>query len=133
MSLSERDALNLWRSTLVEIVRSDAPDLSARQQAMLAVIALDPGPHTVRGLSQRLAIAKPAVTRGIDALERCGFVRRIPDEDDLRSVFVERTVAGMDHLRILATMMRRATGLDVPAPVTQEVYNTDLDRKTAAA
>jgi len=133
MTLSERDALDLWRATLVEIVRSDAPDLSARQQAMLAVIALEAGPHTVRGLSRRLGIAKPAITRGIDALERCGFVRRVPDEDDLRSVFVERTVAGMDHLRTLATMMRRAAGMDVPAPAGQPVFDADLDRASAAA
>ncbi len=133
MTLSERDALDLWRNTLVDIVRSDAPDLSARQQALLAVVALEQGPHTVRGLSRRLGIAKPAVTRGIDALERCGFVRRIPDEDDLRSVFVERTVAGMDHLRALAAMMRRAAGMDVPAPAGRPVFDTDLGRQPTAA
>ncbi|MEM7766656.1 MAG: MarR family transcriptional regulator [Pseudomonadota bacterium] len=133
MALSERNALNLWRNTLVEIVRSDAPDLTARQQALLAVIALEAGPHTVRGLARGLNVAKPAITRGIDALERCGFVRRIPDEDDLRSVFVERTVSGMDHLRTLATMMRRASGEDVPVSHQPDVYDQDLDRAASAA
>ncbi|MEM0985488.1 MAG: MarR family transcriptional regulator [Pseudomonadota bacterium] len=133
MALSERDALMLWRSTMSGIVRCDAPDLTARQQAMLAIVALDTGPHTVRGLSERLGVAKPAITRGIDALERCGFVRRIPDKSDMRSIFVERTVRGMDHLRSVATIMRRAAGVDIPLPAREEVFDQDLDRASAAA
>ena len=133
MALNEREALDLWRSTLVDLVRSDAPDLTARQQALLAVVALDTGPHTVRGLSIRLGVAKPAITRGVDALEKLGFVRRIPNEDDMRSVFIERTVAGMDHLRRLARLLRNATGVDIPESAGDDRQGSGLDRNTVAA
>ena len=51
MQLSEREGLELWRRAVTASVRSDAPDLTARQQAILMTIALTPGPHTVRGLA----------------------------------------------------------------------------------
>ena len=73
--------------------------MTARQQAVLMTVALTPGPHTVRGLSNHLNIAKPAVTRALDVLERNGLIKRIPDENDLRSVHIERTTEGMDWLR----------------------------------
>ncbi|MAB11353.1 MAG: MarR family transcriptional regulator, partial [Hyphomonas sp.] len=52
MQLSEREGLELWRRAVTASVRSDAPDLTARQQAILMTIALMPGPHTVRGLAE---------------------------------------------------------------------------------
>ena len=58
MQLSEREGLELWRRAVTASVRSDAPDLTARQQAILMTIALMPGPHTVRGLAEQLNIAK---------------------------------------------------------------------------
>ncbi|HCE24842.1 MAG TPA: MarR family transcriptional regulator, partial [Hyphomonas sp.] len=94
MALSEREGLELWRRAVTASVRSDAPDLTARQQAILMTIALTPGPHTVRGLAEHLNIAKPAVTRALDALARLDFIRRIKDDTDLRNIFIERTPAG---------------------------------------
>ncbi|OYW84673.1 MAG: MarR family transcriptional regulator [Hyphomonas sp. 32-62-5] len=108
MQLSERDGLELWRKAVTASVRSDAPDLTARQQAVLMTIALTPGPHTVRGLAEHLGIAKPAVTRALDALERLDFIRRLPDDTDLRSIFVERTPAGMSYLRAFARLVLAA-------------------------
>lgn len=108
MQMSEREGLELWRKAVTASVRSDAPDLTARQQAVLMTIALTPGPHTVRGLAEHLAIAKPAVTRALDALERLGFIRRLPDDTDLRSIFVERTAEGMSYLRAFARLVLSA-------------------------
>ncbi|MDJ0920215.1 MAG: MarR family transcriptional regulator [Henriciella sp.] len=99
MAMTQRQALELWRRALTAYVRSDESDMTARQQAVLMTVALTSGPHTVRGLSSELKIAKPAVTRALDVLERAGFIRRVPDENDLRSVLIERTVEGMTWLR----------------------------------
>ncbi len=108
MQLSERDGLELWRKAVTASVRSDAPDLTARQQAVLMSVALMPGPHTVRGLAEHLGIAKPAITRALDALERLNFIRRLPDDSDLRSIFIERTPDGMTYLRSFARLVLAA-------------------------
>lgn len=108
MAMTQRQALDLWRSALTAYVRSDESDMTARQQAVLMTVALTPGPHTVRGLSTHLNIAKPAVTRALDVLERNALIRRIPDENDLRSVHIERTTQGMDWLRAFGGQIQAA-------------------------
>ena len=113
MALSEREGLELWRRAVTASVRSDAPDLTARQQAILMTIALTPGPHTMRGLAEHLNIAKPAVTRALDALSRLDFIRRIKDDTDLRNIFIERTPAGMAYLRTFSGLvLAAASGKD---------------------
>lgn len=108
MAMTQRQALDLWRCALTSYVRSDESDMTARQQAVLMTVALSPGPHTVRGLSQHLNIAKPAVTRALDVLEKNHFIRRVPDENDLRSVHIERTTEGMDWLRAFGGRIQAA-------------------------
>lgn len=118
MAMTQRQALDLWRCALTDYVRSDESDMTARQQAVLMTVALTPGPHTVRGLSGHLNIAKPAVTRALDVLEKNQFIRRIPDENDLRSVHIERTTEGMDWLRAFGGRIQSAEAgeLDAGAP-----------------
>jgi DNA-binding MarR family transcriptional regulator len=108
MAMTQRQALDLWRAALTDYVRSEESDMTARQQAVLMTVALTPGPHTVRGLSSQLSIAKPAVTRALDVLEKNQFIRRIPDENDLRSVHIERTTEGMDWLRAFGARIQAA-------------------------
>jgi len=88
------EALNLWRRVTVTTVRSDAPDLTARQLAVLMTVRLQPAPHTVRGLAAALNVGKPAITRALDTLTRLGFVQRRRDPKDGRNVFVDRTERG---------------------------------------
>jgi DNA-binding MarR family transcriptional regulator len=59
------EALDLWRRVTVTTVRSDAPDLTARQMAVLMTVRLQPAPHTVRGLAATLNVGKPAITRAL--------------------------------------------------------------------
>ncbi|MEO0883716.1 MAG: MarR family transcriptional regulator [Pseudomonadota bacterium] len=108
MVLNERQALTLWRRTVVASVRSDKPDLTARQQAILLTVSLTRGPHTVRGLSETLDVAKPAITRALDTLTRSNLVRRVKDESDLRNVFIERTQEGAEYLRGFAELILAA-------------------------
>jgi DNA-binding MarR family transcriptional regulator len=98
-------ALELWRRTIVEAVRRDQPDLSTRQMAILLIVYTQPAPHTVRGLSATLAISKPAVTRALDKLGQLDYVRRKTDEDDRRSVLVQRTVKGSVFLSDYAELI----------------------------
>ena len=120
MALSERQALNLWRRALSSYVRTSDGDLTARQQAIFMTIALSAGPHTVRGLASDLNLAKPAVTRALDALEKAGFVRRRRDENDLRSVFIERTVEGMAWLREFAGLVQAAEAGEEARPPAKD-------------
>ena len=92
--LTTQQALNAWRAALVQSVRGDGPDLSARQMSLLLTVYLISDQHTVRGLAAMLEISKPAVTRAVDALCHLGFLRRAPDPRDRRSILVQRTVKG---------------------------------------
>jgi len=92
-------ALQLWRGAIVESVRRDGPDLSARQMALVLTVYLSPPPHTVRGLAQTLNVSKPAITRALDRLSELGLIKRKIDDADRRSVLVQRTVKGSVFLR----------------------------------
>ncbi|MSO70630.1 MAG: MarR family transcriptional regulator [Alphaproteobacteria bacterium] len=90
------------RAALAEIVRSDAPDLTSRQLALLLTVFMAPGPHTVRALAETLRLPKPAVTRALDRLEELKFLKRRRDASDRRSVEVHRRVKGAVFLSDLA-------------------------------
>src|SRR5712692_1167675 len=76
------------------LVTDDAPDLSARQLAVLLTIYLDPPPHTVRGLAAKLGVTKPVITRALDSMGKLDLVSRRRDETDRRNVVIQRTVKG---------------------------------------
>lgn len=106
--MNATQALEIWRGAIVESVRRDTPDLSARQMAVLTSVYLSGSPHTVRGLAETLNVAKPAVTRAIDRLSELGLVRRKPDPDDRRSVLIQRTVKGSVFLSEFGEMIAKA-------------------------
>ncbi len=103
------EALDLWRQVLVETVRSESPDLSQRQLAIVLTVYLTAAPHTVRGLAQQLHISKPAVTRALDRLGILGLARRRRDAADRRSVLVQRTVRGSVFLTDFAEAVSAAS------------------------
>jgi DNA-binding MarR family transcriptional regulator len=84
--------------TLIGYVRSGQPDLTNRQMALLLLVYLTPGPHTVRGLAQTLGVSKPVITRALNTLGSLGYLRRVRDEADRRNVFVAKTSIGQDFL-----------------------------------
>jgi DNA-binding MarR family transcriptional regulator len=91
-------ALSGWMRALIEYVRSGEPDLTNRQMALLMLVYLTPGPHTVRGLARTLGVSKPVVTRALNTLGTLGYLRRERDQDDRRNVFVVRTSDGAEFL-----------------------------------
>ena len=84
--------------TLIGYVRSGQPDLTNRQMALLMLVYLTPGPHTVRGLAHILGVSKPVITRALNTLGTLGYLRRVRDEADRRNVFVVRTNSGAEFL-----------------------------------
>lgn len=107
-------ALELWRRAVVESVRREAPDLTARQLAVMLTVYKTEPPHTVRGLALALNVAKPAITRAVDRLARLGFVRRRRDEEDRRNVLIQRTMRGSVYLSEFADIVAAASR-DLPA------------------
>ena len=95
--MSER-ALKSWMHTLISYVRSGQPDLTNRQMALMMLVYLTPGPHTVRGLANMLGVSKPVITRALNTLGTLGYLRRVRDEADRRNVFVARTNSGQEFL-----------------------------------
>ena len=114
--LTELQALDIWRRTIVNSVRLDGPDLSARQMALLLSVYLSKPPHTVRGLAKLLDVSKPAIARAVNRLSELGMVRRKTDEADRRSVLNRRTVKGSIFLRefgeLIVTAVDREGGAD---------------------
>ena len=103
--MTSNQALDIWRGAIVESVRRDRPDLSARQMAVLTSVYLLPAPHTVRGLATALNVSKPAISRALDRLAELGMVRRKADDHDRRSILVQRTVRGSVYLTEFAEMI----------------------------
>ena len=64
------EPLGGWLTTLIGYVQSARPDLTNRQMALLMLVYLTEGPHTVRGLASRLKVSKPVVTRALNRLRR---------------------------------------------------------------
>ena len=105
---SPSEALNLLRHAALEVVRRDAPDLSARQLALLLTVYLTPAPHTVRGLAAELRVSKPAITRAVDRLSLLGLARRKIDETDRRNVLIQRTIKGSVFLTDISDILVEA-------------------------
>ena len=126
--LNELQALDIWRRAIVASVRADAPDLSARQMALLLSVYLTPPPHTVRGLADLLNVSKPAITRAVNRLSELGLVRRKTDDDDRRSVLIQRTVKGSVFLREFGELISPPRRARPRAPATACRRATDRSR-----
>ncbi len=103
-------ALGSWMRTLIAYVRSGEPDLTNRQMALMLLVYLTPGPHTVRGLAERLGVSKPVITRALNTLGALGYLRRVRDESDRRNVFVAKTGSGQDFLESFERNLEQAGG-----------------------
>jgi len=101
IELRPSQALRLWHDVVFDLVRDGERDLTQRQMAVLLTVYLEPPPHTVRGIAEKLAVTKPVITRALDTMGRLGLVTRRRDATDRRNVLVFRTVEGalaVEHL-----------------------------------
>ncbi len=99
------DALNNWRNIVLRMLVEKDIDLSTRQLGILLTAYLTPPPHTVKNLSERLNISKPAVCRAVDTLSQNGLIKRRKDEKDNRIVLIQRTVKGSVYLSELSDII----------------------------
>ena len=120
-------SLELWRHALVASVRGDAPDLSARQMALMLSVYLGDAPHTVRGLALALKISKPAVSRALDRLGELGYIRRQRDDLDRRNVLVQKTADGAGFLTEFSRLIDEARihVESVPARIIEFAIDAD--------
>ena len=88
---------------IVELVRREGPDLTARQLGVMLTCYTEAEPQTVRGLAAQLEVSKPAITRALDRLSEFELVRRKTDPMDRRSVLIQRTSSGAAYVRSLAS------------------------------
>lgn len=102
--------LQSWMRTLLSYVRSGDPDLTNRQMALLLLVYLKPGPHTVRGLAKALNVSKPVVTRALNRLGALGYLRRQRDDADRRNIFVAPTREGADFLEHFKSLIGGSGG-----------------------
>lgn len=107
--LTTMDALGLWHRVNSDAMRLLSFDLSSRQLAILLSVYLQPGPHTVKGLSGQFSISKAAVCRAIDALSAMDLVKRKKDSADKRNVFIQRTINGSVFLSDFADIIMKQT------------------------
>jgi DNA-binding MarR family transcriptional regulator len=106
-------SLKGWMQALIAYVRSGEPDLTNRQMALLMLVYLTPGPHTVRGLARLLGVSKPVVTRALNTLGGLGYLMRERDQTDRRNIFVVRTSSGAEFLEVFKHYLG---GEERPAP-----------------
>ncbi len=114
VELRPAQALHMWHSLMLDLVKDKEPDLSIRQMAILMTIYLEPPPHTVRGLAAKLGVTKPVITRALDTMGQIDLVSRRRDDIDRRNVVVQRTVRGALHLERLADLLAAKAGTVQP-------------------
>lgn len=100
--------LKILREVVVSMVRSEGPDLTARQLGVFLSVYRADQPQTVRGLARELNVGKAAISRALDCLSDVNLARRMDDPADGRSILVDRTEDGADFLRGLHQMMVEA-------------------------
>jgi DNA-binding MarR family transcriptional regulator len=117
--------LQSWMRTLLSYVRSGDPDLTNRQMALLLLVYLKPGPHTVRGLAKALNVSKPVVTRALNRLGALGYLRRQRDDADRRNIFVAPTREGADFLEHFKSLIGGGGGNGQPSSGEKRPQRTE--------
>ncbi len=81
---------------LTELDRAIRETLDLRQPVFTALAVLDGegGPLTPSEIADRVLVASATMTSTLDTLERRGWIRRLPNPADRRSVLVEITTEG---------------------------------------
>ena len=78
----DTNQINVFRKTVVALVRGEASDLTARQLGVFLTCYLESNAQTVRGLAMPLKVSKPAISRSLDRLAGFDLIRRKPDPID---------------------------------------------------
>lgn len=104
-----------WQPTVPALVNlvaaSGAPQLRAafaaagldgiRPAQAVALVPLARGGLHASALADRLRVSRQAVAQAVAALERHGYVTRVPDPADARARIIELTPRGRQALRVM--------------------------------
>jgi DNA-binding MarR family transcriptional regulator len=104
-----------WKPTVPALVNlvaaSGAPQLRAafaaagldgiRPAQAVALVPLAVGPLHASALADRLRVTRQAVAQAVAALERHGYVTRVPDPADARVRLIELTSRGREVLHVM--------------------------------
>ncbi len=104
-----------WEPTVPALVQlvaaSGAPHLRAafaaagldgiRPAQSVALVPLAAGGLHASDLADRLRVSRQAVAQGVAALERHGYVTRVPDPADARARIIELAPRGREALRVM--------------------------------
>ncbi len=110
-----RDVDAEWEPTVPALVNlvagSGVPRLSAafaaaglhgiRPAQAVALVPLAAGGMHATDLADHLKVSRQAVAQGVTALEREGYVNRVPDPADARARTIELTPRGRQVLRVM--------------------------------
>ena len=111
-----------WKPTVPALVNlvaaSGAPHLRAafaaagldgiRPAQAVALVPLAAGGLHASDLADQLSVSRQAVAQGVAALERHGYVTRVPDPADARAQIIELAPRGRQALRVM-----RSNALDL--------------------
>ena len=111
-----------WKPTVPALVNlvaaAGAPHLRAafaaagldgiRPAQAVALVPLAAGGLHASDLADQLRVSRQAVAQGVAALERYGYVTRVPDPADARARIIELTPRGRQALRVM-----RSNALDL--------------------
>lgn len=108
-----------------ELVRAGYPPT---QVGMLTLIEIH-GPITPKGLEAETGIPKTTLRGRVQGLHRAGLVRRLPNEADRRSHFLEVTPEGREFLAAMQPILRAAErAIERELGVPLEDYRDPLER-----
>ena len=103
----ESAPLFIWLSILATYVRSDRPDLTNVQMAVVLTVYMTPGPHNVANLAAQLHAAKSTISRAVVKLASLGLLKQEADADK-RGKLLSPTDDGQAFLADLKRTVERA-------------------------
>lgn len=91
-------------------------------------------PHRIAptALKHYFLMSLAGVAKRVDRLEALGFIRRVPNPDDRRGLFIELTEAGRSTLARLVAVDRSAPHILWPTALNEQQYRAMIESLTIA-
>ena len=127
--------LRLARSMERHMTRSAATEgLTSGDVLLLDALYRVGPPHRIAptALKHYFFLSLAGVAKRVDRLARLGFIRRVPNPDDRRGLFIELTPAGQAALSRLVAMDRAAPHSLWPTALSPDHYRAMIESLTIA-
>ena len=127
--------LRLARSMERHMTRSAATEgLTSGDVLLLDALYRVGPPHRIAptALKHYFFLSLAGVAKRVDRLAGLGFIRRVPNPDDRRGLFIELTPAGQAALSRLAAMDRAAPHILWPTALSPDHYRAMIESLTIA-